>query len=74
MITDQPGACMGSQARSKCDIIRLHAKRKLQVKLKGNTSMHQAITDISFLTHQPFCSFLQQKVIGRNVLVGSPQQ
>ena len=42
VITDQPGACMGSQAWSKCDVTRLHAKS--EVKVKSNTSMHQAIT------------------------------
>ena len=41
MITDHPGACMGSQAWSKCDVTRLHAKS--EVKVKSNTSMHQAI-------------------------------
>ena len=42
VITDQPGACMGSQAWTKRDVTRLHAKREVQVKC--NTSMHQAIT------------------------------
>ena len=41
MITYQPGACMGSQAWSKRDVTQLHAKR--EVKVKCNTSMHQAI-------------------------------
>ena len=43
VITDQPGACMGSQAWSKCDVTRLHAKS--EVKVKSNTSMYQAITN-----------------------------
>ena len=42
MITDRPGACVGSQAWSKCDVTRLHAKR--EVKVKSNPSTHQAIT------------------------------
>ena len=42
MITDQAGACMGSQAWSKCDITRFYAKYKFKV--KSYTSMHQAIT------------------------------
>ena len=41
MITDQPGACMGSLAWSKCYVTQLHAKRK--VKVKCSTLMHQAI-------------------------------
>ena len=39
--TDQPGACMGGQAWSKCDVTCLHAKR--EGKVKSNTSMHKAI-------------------------------
>ena len=50
MITDQPGACMGSQAWSKCDVTRLHAKRELKVKC--NTLMHQAIMDCQ--VHIPY--------------------
>ena len=46
VITDEPGACMGSQAWEKRDVTRLHAKREVQVKC--NTSMHQAITKVYF--------------------------
>ena len=48
VITDQPGACMGSQAWIKCDVTGLYAKRG--VKVKCNASMHQAISTIKHIT------------------------
>ena len=45
VITDQPGACLGSQAWAKHDVTRLHTKS--EVRVKCNTLMHQAITKMS---------------------------
>ena len=42
VITDQPGACLGSQAWAKHGVTRLHTKS--EVRVKCNTSMHKAIT------------------------------
>ena len=42
VITDQPGACLGSQAWAKHDVTRLHTNS--EVRVKCNASMHQAIT------------------------------
>ena len=41
VITDQPGACLVSQAWAKHDVTRLHTKS--EVRVKCNTFMHQAI-------------------------------
>ena len=51
VITDQPGAYMGSQAGKSCDVARLFAKRKLKVKC--NTSMHQEISYKKFGDYPP---------------------
>ena len=58
MITDQPGACMGSQVWKRCDVTRLYAKRKLKVKY--NTSMHRAIT-LAFTQYVSSCVNLHEQ-------------
>ena len=61
MNTDQPGACMSSQAWANRDVTRLHAKREVQVKC--NTSTHQAIID-SLPNAQLFCQLKGYECIG----------
>ena len=41
VITDQPGAYLGSQVWAKHDVTRLHTKSEVQVKC--NSSMYQAM-------------------------------
>ena len=48
VITDQPGACLGSRAWANRAVTQLHTKS--EVRVKCNTSMHQAITGKLCLT------------------------
>ena len=60
VITDQPGACLGSQAWAKHDVTRLHTKS--EVRVKCNTLMHQAIAITFRKFYQNFMRF--QEVLG----------